>query len=98
MLLSFLVGYAIGYAIGSILVELCITISDYWHAEQEIRRQAEEQLQRSISVLEVFMKEKGKMCDEEVLEVRAFDKDHNQIAVAKVSAQNGTRLRVGDSF
>ena len=60
MIISFLVGYAIGYAIGCIITEICIRISSYWNAKEEIKQKAQSQISTPISILEVFCKEQGK--------------------------------------
>ena len=41
MIISFLVGYAIGYAIGCIITEICIRISSYWNAKEEIKKKTD---------------------------------------------------------
>ena len=46
----------------------------------------------------MFVKEAGKAVDEEELVVKAFDSNHNEIAKIKVTAENGTNLRVGQRF
>ena len=98
MIISFLIGYAIGYAIGCIITEICIRISSYWNAKEEIKKKASSEIDKSISVFEVFVKEAGKAVDEEELIIKAFDSNNTEIAKIKVTAENGTNSRVGQRF
>lgn len=97
MLISFLIGYAIVYAIGAIL-ELCIEISSYYNAKAEIRQKAQEAIGTDKDIFSLFVAQADKYIDKEVLVVKAFDKRRNQIANIKVTAANGTPLRVGQRF
>lgn len=98
MIISFLVGYAIGYAIGCIITEICIRISSYWNAKEEIKRKASSEINKPVAVFEVFLKKQGTKVDEEELEIKALDSNNNEIAKIKVIAENGTNLRVGQRF
>lgn len=98
MIISFLVGYAIGYAIGCIITEICIKISSYWNAKEEIKRKASSEINKPVAVFEVFLKKQGTIVDEEELEIKALDSNNNEIAKIKVIAENGTNLRVGQRF
>jgi len=98
MLFSFLVGYAIGTLIGIAIAEICIQISSYWNAESEIRNKAKEKVSKPISILEVYVKEHSTYEDEEELVIKAYDNSYNHIANIKVTATNGTKLKVGDRF
>ena len=48
MIISFLIGYAIGYALGRIIAEICIRISSYWNAKEEIKQKAAAQVDKTI--------------------------------------------------
>lgn len=98
MIISFLIGYAIGYAIGCIITEICIKISSYWNAKEEIKNKVSSEIDKPISVFEVYFKEAGKAVDEEELIIKAFDSNNTEIAKIKVTAENGTNLRVGQRF
>ena len=98
MIISFLVGYAIGYAIGCIINEICIRISSYWNAKEEIKRKASNLIVKPINVLEVFSKQTNKDIDEEALVIKAYDYNNNVIANINVTAENGTNLRIGERF
>lgn len=98
MIFSLLVGYAIGVAIGVAIVELFFTISSYWNSRNEIREKAKNQVDKPINYLEVFVKNSSTYEDEEELEIKAYDYDNNHVANIKVTATNGTSLRVGERF
>ena len=98
MLISILVGYAIGYALGCIIAEICIKISDYSNIKEDIRKQASEKIKKPINSFEVYVKNTDKLCDEEILEIKAYDFNNNHIANVKVTSEKKTKLRVGQKF
>lgn len=98
MIISFLIGYAIGYAIGCIVAKIYIRVSSYWNSKDEIRKKVAEQIDKPISLFEVYFKGKGKVFDEEELFVKAYDSNNNEIAKIIVTAENGTNLKIGQKF
>ncbi|MEI3469821.1 MAG: hypothetical protein V8Q76_14770 [Bacteroides intestinalis] len=98
MIISFLIGYAIGYALGRIIAEICIRISSYWNAKEEIKQKAAAQVDKPISLFEVYLKNTAKVYDEEELVLKTYDSNHNEIAKINVTAENGTNLKIGQTF
>ena len=86
MIISFLIGYAIGYALGRIIAEICI------------KQKAAAQVDKPISLFEVYLKNTAKVYDEEELVLKTYDSNHNEIAKINVTAENGTNLKIGQTF
>lgn len=97
MLVSFLIGCAI-YAIGCAIEEIYIKISSFWNAKEEIKQKASSQINKPISLFEVYLKNAGKAIDEEEIVIKAYDSNKTEIAKINVTAERGTTLRVGQTF